>query len=372
MTPIRLGVNTIHWDIPCIKNCKIICEKPGPGIEIAITTLQILNLNVCVVPATENKWGSFENGSWNGLVGDILDDKIDLTLSYLYASTERSKAVDFIPLRIFEGSYCFIMHRNALQYRHTFEWWTIYPWTFWAIFVVTTYFKRVFIAGRKTFIVSLIIYAIALSCFRLVTKSRLVPKLVRRHEPPFKNYDQAAEKIASGEFFLGVLDSTAYEKTLLQDKRFTSMQDAVKINPPIFTNMQNGFELITMNSKVFLFATEYECNAMKIHSLSIHCHFISKKEMFFSTSMLPYNSTLKRNLTSSFEYMQENALISMTLQKYGWKIENSIIVDQIRVKSITKNQLIRTIVGYFISICGMVVSLIIENIVWCVKVLKYE
>ena len=42
-------------------------------------------------------WGSLVNGTWNGMVGDIILGKYDVIVASLTMSKERSEVVKFLP-----------------------------------------------------------------------------------------------------------------------------------------------------------------------------------------------------------------------------------------------------------------------------------
>ena len=55
-----------------------------------------LNLTYSLIEPKDRQWGmQLENGSWTGLIRDIIDERADLALSELSMTKERSKYVDF-------------------------------------------------------------------------------------------------------------------------------------------------------------------------------------------------------------------------------------------------------------------------------------
>merc|ERR1719189_455945 len=50
-----------------------------------------------IVPATKNLYGSKQgNGSWSGLVGDLISGNIDISVATLTMTTEREEVIDFV------------------------------------------------------------------------------------------------------------------------------------------------------------------------------------------------------------------------------------------------------------------------------------
>ena len=55
-----------------------------------------LNITTIISTPPDNNWGSQnENGSWNGMVGGILESRIDVVLASLYKSPTRGEVIDF-------------------------------------------------------------------------------------------------------------------------------------------------------------------------------------------------------------------------------------------------------------------------------------
>lgn len=56
---------------------------------------QILNYNCTFVPASTDIYGYFENGTWHGVIKDIIDRKVDTSMPAYELTSQRLEAIDF-------------------------------------------------------------------------------------------------------------------------------------------------------------------------------------------------------------------------------------------------------------------------------------
>ena len=50
-----------------------------------------------IIPSTKNQYGhKLANGSWTGLVGDLISGEIDISVATLTMTTEREEVIDFV------------------------------------------------------------------------------------------------------------------------------------------------------------------------------------------------------------------------------------------------------------------------------------
>ena len=69
----------------------------------------------------QNLYGSKQgNGSWSGLVGDLISGNIDISVATLTMTTEREEVIDFVA-PYFDQSGISIINRKPVVQRHLFK-----------------------------------------------------------------------------------------------------------------------------------------------------------------------------------------------------------------------------------------------------------
>ncbi len=74
------------------------CPKPGFFMDVTVTVYDLLSVprnKTIVVPMPDKNYGSRENGTWTGLIGNISRSEIDSSLAGISQSTKRMEATDF-------------------------------------------------------------------------------------------------------------------------------------------------------------------------------------------------------------------------------------------------------------------------------------
>ncbi len=66
----------------------------GIDFHLIETIVQYLNFSYELIEPI-GQWGNKMNGSWNGLIGKVIDGSADMALGGLTADTDREKVVDF-------------------------------------------------------------------------------------------------------------------------------------------------------------------------------------------------------------------------------------------------------------------------------------
>ena len=72
--------------------------------EIFLTITNHLNVSFTMIQPVSGRWGEYlqENNTWNGLVGDLVSQKVDLVVTSLAQTKERREFIDFsIPVYMY-------------------------------------------------------------------------------------------------------------------------------------------------------------------------------------------------------------------------------------------------------------------------------
>ena len=63
----------------------------GYSIDLLKKLAERMKFEYEIIPAPENFYGFKENGTWNGLVGALVDGDIDISVAALTMTTEREE-----------------------------------------------------------------------------------------------------------------------------------------------------------------------------------------------------------------------------------------------------------------------------------------
>ena len=65
----------------------------GYSIDLLKKLAERMKFEYEIIPAPENFYGFKENGTWNGLVGALVDGDIDISVAALTMTTEREEGI---------------------------------------------------------------------------------------------------------------------------------------------------------------------------------------------------------------------------------------------------------------------------------------
>ena len=69
----------------------------GYCIDLLIKLSVEMDFDYEIIPSTKNQYGhKLPNGSWTGLVGDLISGEIDISVATLTMTTEREEVIDFV------------------------------------------------------------------------------------------------------------------------------------------------------------------------------------------------------------------------------------------------------------------------------------
>ena len=112
----------------------------GVYIEILQRIMKEIKVSFELYIVEDSGWGSLNNGTWNGMIHDVITGKADIALQQLNVNPERLQFVDFTQPVATQRDYVGIVIRKENAGRSTFDWSSIQsvPMTsFFALLSVT-------------------------------------------------------------------------------------------------------------------------------------------------------------------------------------------------------------------------------------------
>lgn len=69
----------------------------GYCIELLMKLAEHMDFEYEIIPSTNNEYGhKLSNGTWTGIVGDLISGEIDISVATLTMTTEREEVIDFV------------------------------------------------------------------------------------------------------------------------------------------------------------------------------------------------------------------------------------------------------------------------------------
>ena len=69
----------------------------GYCVDLLMELAKKMNFDYEIIPAAGNQYGyKMSNGTWTGLVGDLISGEIDISVATLTMTTEREEVIDFV------------------------------------------------------------------------------------------------------------------------------------------------------------------------------------------------------------------------------------------------------------------------------------
>ncbi|MPC29631.1 hypothetical protein E2C01_022874 [Portunus trituberculatus] len=93
----RFLLGTWFYDFPYLHQAKNKPEGEGDGVQVEVLNALATKLNYTFDLTTEppdEKWGSFENGSWNGMLGMVHREEKNFTVNYFGYTNKRIEDFD--------------------------------------------------------------------------------------------------------------------------------------------------------------------------------------------------------------------------------------------------------------------------------------
>lgn len=145
VTSLNIGV---FWDPPWIRQLWRNGSKPGIFMEYLKLICISLLADCRFVEAETTEYGYFENGSWHGILKDIIDGKYNTTFPSFSPTPERSELFDFSDLVFHLPFVLFTRIAGPLE----FSIWNflVFHWSVWICFLFLSIFIGTFYAFSES------------------------------------------------------------------------------------------------------------------------------------------------------------------------------------------------------------------------------
>lgn len=120
---------------PCILTEGFGCEFPGYEMELLGIVGTKLNLSFTFIIPSDNQFGAFINGSWNGIVGQLMNGLTNVSCKLLTYTETRNTAVDFsYPIKYAKQGF---LIRNPGAEASEIEFTKVVNWQFFVLLFCT-------------------------------------------------------------------------------------------------------------------------------------------------------------------------------------------------------------------------------------------
>lgn len=323
--PVKICTVPINIHEVCISSGQIVCRRPGPSIDIIRIAMKMLNLSHEFRIPRDNLWGSEQSdGSWNGIVGEIMNGTCDVCSPYIYPNEDRRKVLDMIPIQVMDTYTTFLFHPKALTLKNRFTWWNAFDWKLWITFGACMILSNAFdIAmterrhGKQWTILNQIFTASTVFC-SVLFQTLLLKFLVHKEDVPFRTLDEATNNVRNGIFEFASLAGSVYELSVKNDPLFAEIKPLVSAEKFWFNYMKDAIFRIYSSPRTFFLGSDYDCEMAKSMEAKLVCYKLARNLFLpsYTTSMLPYNSPLKELLKSSYQYMQDLGILMLVKRRY--------------------------------------------------------
>ena len=94
--PVKNGSRLLEWRSGC-------CA--GTSLDLVELSRSLLGFTYTLYIVADGKWGNKVNGSWNGLIRDVVDRKADFAMQQMSLLKLRAEEVDFTPAYVDTTSF---------------------------------------------------------------------------------------------------------------------------------------------------------------------------------------------------------------------------------------------------------------------------
>lgn len=318
--PVVVGANAGFWGLKsdCEAFTREKCGYPGEDIEAFDLVLRYLNIDYQFQSARDMNWSGTIDGELIGFNRDIVDGVIDLTVPYLYFTSDAIMGVDYFSSVLNWESFAFAINRETAGQHLKFRWYKVFTPEVWVIFL-SWMFARVFLNLKNPRYrpVSFFYRYLGLY-FGIMLSKTLIKHRVAVVSYPFESVSEAANAVLEGLFTL-VCDTDTFSSFLFKESPtvFGILANALNKRPPkILNNYSEIYGLIEKDPRYFTIDT-YEGLVTDVRDYkNLLPYKIDGTDPTFMIGIVRKGFPLKRKVSNAILYVLSTGLPDQIYRMY--------------------------------------------------------